>query len=72
MDMGKIETNVTYSNLEKGIYGLTITRFYRINWDYDYRVVEDTTPDLDWRDRKTVYRGSLTNCRQYVYERLNS
>ena len=72
MEKRKIELNVTYCNIKKGIYGLCIMRFYRTFGTVVYRVVEDTTPDRDWQERKTVCYGSLSVCRQYVYERLNS
>ena len=60
--------DVRYYSKKKDIHGLTI----RGSWNGNYCVIEDTTPDLDMFKRKTVFKGSLAESRDYVKKRLNS
>ena len=61
---------VRYYSKKKDIYGLTICGVRNSGWKYDYHVIEDFSPNLDLTKRKTVYRGTLTECRQFLKERF--
>ena len=61
---------VRYYSTKKGIYGLTICGVRNSGWKYDFHVLEDFSPNLDMLKRKTVYRGTLTECRQFLKDRF--
>ena len=61
---------VRYYSTKKGIHGLTICGVRNSGWKYDFRVLEDFSPNLDMTKRKTVYRGTLTECRQFLKDRF--
>lgn len=64
---GKIyKKGVRYYSTKKNIYGLTIGNDF---WDdKKYVVREDKKPFKEWweRETKVVYKGSLTDCRNYL------
>lgn len=74
MEKKKIyKVGITYYNKKKGIHGLYIGRPAHKSWGPKYStycVIEDMSPDKNWWERKTVYRGSLGDCRQYLYDRF--
>ena len=62
---------VRYYSTKKRIHGLTIRGVRNSGFNYDYSVVEDFSPSLDWDKRKVVYRGTLTECRQFLKDRFS-
>ena len=63
--------NIRYYSKEKGIHGLTIVGTRNSGWKYDYSVVEDFSPDRDFRKRKIVYQGNLREFRDFVKDRFD-
>ena len=61
---------VRYYSQKKGIYGLRIGGSKNSGWKHDFYVVEDFSPDLDFMKRKTVFHGTLPECRAYVKGRF--
>lgn len=62
-----------YSN-KKGIYGLEIYTPLMKEWGgkYEkYTVKEDISPEHNFWDRKTVFTGTLKECRNYIKNRFN-
>lgn len=72
MEQGNVKLYITYCNMSKGIFGLSISPSYKAFGRKFYRVTEDMSPDRDLRKRKTVYEGSLGGCRYYICKRFNS
>lgn len=69
--MSKVyKRGIRYYSTKKGIHGLTIQGVRNSGWKYDYSVCEDFSSDLDFTKRKVVYRGNLTECRQYLKDRF--
>ncbi len=61
---------IRYYSSKKGIFGLRIQGVRNSGWKYDYCVVEDFAPDRDFTKRQVVYRGNLTECREYLKDRF--
>ena len=72
--MAKIyKVGVKYYSSKKKIFGLEIYRpiFKDFGGKFDkYSVYEDTSPNCNFWDRKNVFSGSLSACRDYMKKRF--
>ena len=62
---------VRYYSKKKGIFGLRLYGNRNAGWDKNFGVVEDFSSDLDPFKRKTVFKGTLTECRNYMKKRFS-
>ena len=69
--MSKVyKKGVRYYSKEKDIHGLRLGGCKNSGWKDDFYVVEDLSPDRDFMKRKVVFKGTLTECRNYMKKRF--
>lgn len=69
--MSKIyKKGIRYYSKKKGIFGLTLGGCRNSGWKHDFYVIEDMSTDHNCLNRKTVFHGTITECRAYMKKRF--
>lgn len=63
---------IWYYSKKKGIHGLMLGGNRNAGWKTNFYVMEASTPDRRYPNRKIVKKGTLTECRQYMRDRFRS